>query len=212
MRTTSVRLMRVPGYVVVVLALLAGLLLPGSVATAATTSGQAGQLRGVITFDKNWDHPQRSRLTWQVFRHRDGKRQLVEKKSWRAGSGFTRRSTDACRKNDGWLPDGDYRPRLYANYWGSLIKGRAIGLGAKQCANGTWRTDLFIHTEQGDRNRQCPDRKGDQVCRWEYPRFDDYRSYGCVKMSPRDLRELVAAWRTHFDLGADSRVRVRVTR
>lgn len=204
--------MRTTGSVALALTLLATLLLQGPLAASAAQR-QAGELRGVITFDKNWDHPQRSRLTWRVFRHHDGgRRTLVEKKSWRAGSGFTRRSTNACRKNDGWLPDGHYRPRLYANYWGSLIKGRAIGLGAKQCADGTWRTDLFIHTEQGDRNRQCPDRKGDQVCRWEYPRFDDYRSWGCVKLSPGDLRELVTAWRTHFDLGADSRVRVHVRR
>lgn len=204
--------MRTTGSVALALTLLATLLLQGPLAASAAQR-PAGELRGVITFDKNWDHPQRSRLTWRVFRHHDGgRRTLVEKKSWRAGSGFTRRSTNACRKTDGWLPDGHYRPRLYANYWGSLIKGRAIGLGAKQCADGTWRTDLFIHTEQGDRNRQCPDRKGDQVCRWEYPRFDDYRSWGCVKLSPGDLRELVTAWRTHFDLGADSRVRVHVRR
>lgn len=204
--------MRTPGYVALALTLLTTLFLQGPVAATAAEAEQTGTLRGVITFDKNWDDPQRSRLTWRVYRHEGGRRTLVERKAWRAGSGFTRRSTDACRKNDGWLPDGHYRPRLYANYWGSLIKGRAIGLGAKQCANGTWRTDLFIHTEQGDRNRQCPDRKGDQVCRWEYPRIDDYRSFGCIKMSPGDLRELVAAWRTHFALGADSRVRVHVKR
>jgi hypothetical protein len=206
--------MRTPGSVALALTLLATLLLQGPLtATATAEQRQPGELRGVITFDKFWDHPQRSRLTWRVFRHHEGgRRSLVEKKSWRAGSGFTRRSTNACRKNDGWLPDGHYRPRLHANYWGSLIKGRAIGLGAKQCADGTWRTDLFIHTEQGDRNRQCPDRKGDQVCRWEYPRFDDYRSWGCIKLAPGDLRELVTAWRAHFDLGADSRVRVHVRR
>jgi hypothetical protein len=205
--------MRTLRYVDLVLMLLASahLLHAPASATSATTA-RAGQLRGVITFDKNWEHPQRSRLTWRVYRHREGTRTLVERKTWRAGSGFTRRSTDACRKNDGWLPDGHYRPRLYADYWGSLIKGRAIGLGAKQCADGTWRTDLFIHTEQGEENRQCPDRKGDQVCRWEYPRIDDYRSWGCIKLSPGDLRELVAAWRRYFDLGADGRVRVHVRR
>jgi hypothetical protein len=204
--------MRTLRYVVLVLTLLASALLHAPASATTVTSTRAGQLRGVITFDKNGEHPQRSRLTWRVYRHHEGTRTLVHRKSWRAGSGFTRRSTDACRKNDGWLPDGHYRPRLYANYWGSLIKGRAIGLGAKQCANGTWRTDLFIHTEQGDRNRQCPDRKGDQVCRWEYPRIDDYRSWGCIKLSPGDLRELASAWRRHFDLGADSRVRVHVKR
>jgi hypothetical protein len=178
---------------------------------ATTTSRRpAGALRAVITFDKFWRNPQRSRLHWRVFRVRDGSRTLVEHLSWRAGSGFTRHSTNACRRNDGWLPNGYYAPRLHANYQGSLIKGRAIFLGAKRCADGTMRTDLFIHTEQGDRNRQCPDRPGDQVCRWEYPRIDDYRSFGCVKLRPQDLEELYDAWLRRFDLGADPRVRVRV--
>jgi hypothetical protein len=208
---------------------LAGLAGPPALATAAQTHTQAGtvagaaaqaqsgaqagsQLRGVITFDKNWANPQRSRLVWRVWRLHDGRRTLVEQDAWRAGSGFTATSTNACRKNDGWLPDGGYQPRLHANYWGSLIKGRAISLGQKQCADGTMRTDLFIHTEQGDRNAQCADQPGDQVCRWEYPKINDYRSFGCIKLSPRDLRELYDAWTRHFDLGADSRVHVRVVR
>jgi hypothetical protein len=192
--------------------LLLGLgLAPQAGAARTDTGGQeVTGLRGVITFNKNWANPQRSRLVWRVWRHQDGRRTLVEQDAWRAGSGFTPHSTNACKKNDGWLPNGGYRPRLHANYWGSLIKGRAISLGAKQCANGTLRTDLFIHTEQGDRNSQCPDRAGDQVCRWEYPRINDYRSFGCIKLSPGDLKELYAAWTRHFDLGADGRVRVRV--
>jgi hypothetical protein len=200
--------MRTRRYVVLALTLLCSLLLHGPVSSAVAV--EPGVLRGVITFDKNWKDPHRSTLVWRVFRHHGGERTLVERKQWRAGSGFTKDSTNACRKNDGWLPNGGYQPRLYANYWGSLIKGRAIGLGQKRCADGTVRTDLFIHTEQGDANRQCPDRKGDQVCRWEYPRINDYRSFSCIKLSPRDLAELDAAWRRHFDLGADSRVRVRV--
>ena len=48
------------------------------------------------------------------------------------------------------------------------------------------------------------------MCRWEYPKINDYRSFGCIKLSPGDLRELYAAWTRHFDLGADGRVRVRV--
>lgn len=185
-------------------------LVPQSGLASAEETQSASQLRGVITFDKNWQNPQRSRLSWRVYRHLDGKRTLVEHDGWRAGSGFTPHSTDACKKNDGWLPNGGYRPRLHANYWGSLIKGRAISLGAKPCADGTLRTDLFIHTEQGDRNSQCADLRGDQVCRWEYPKINDYRSFGCIKLSPRDLKELYDAWTRHFALGADGRVRVRV--
>jgi hypothetical protein len=185
-------------------------LVPQAALAHAEDARTGVDLRGVITFNKNWANPQRSRLVWRVWRHQDGRRTLVEQDAWRAGSGFTPHSTNACKKNDGWLPNGGYRPRLHANYWGSLIKGRAISLGAKQCADGTLRTDLFIHTEQGDRNTQCADRPGDQVCRWEYPKINDYRSFGCIKLSPGDLRELYDAWTRHFDLGADGRVRVRV--
>ena len=187
--------------------LLAGLLVALAALTpAGAASADTQSLRATITFDKNWRDPHRSTLTWEV---RRGDR-LVERRSWRAGAGFTKRSTDACRRDDGWLPDGSYRPRLYADYWGSLIKGRAIGLGQKPCADGTVRTDLFIHTEQDARSRQCPDTRGDQACRWEHPRVNDYRSRGCIKLSPGDLRELWRAWRRHFALGYDARVSVVV--
>lgn len=197
-----------------VLSLLLGLLLVGAVpATVAPAHAESQpRLRAVITFDKNWKNPHRSELVWRLWRHTGDQRRLVERKSWRAGSGFTKTSTNSCVKNRGWLPDGGYRPRLHANYWGSLIKGRAIHLGQKACPDGTMRVDLFIHTEQGDRNRQCPDRRGDQVCRWEYPKFNDYRSYGCIKLAPGDMRELFRTWREHFSLGYDDRVRVRVVR
>ncbi len=81
-----------------------------------------------------------------------------------------------------------------SNDWhGRLIKGRAFRLDDKACPNGNVRHDLFVHTEQGARNRQCPNRRGDQVCRWEYPRYNDYKSLGCIKMSPGDLAQLVGA-------------------
>ncbi len=91
-----------------------------------------------------------------------------------------------------------------------MIKGRAIYLGQKACPNGTMRTDLFIHTEQGAGSRQCPNRPGDQVCRWEYPRIEDYRSFGCIKLSPGDLHELYDAWRRYFPLGSTPQVTVKV--
>ena len=175
-------------------------------AAASTTHREA-----VITFHKNYRNTFRSTLPWEVFRVDGDRRTSVQRLSWRAGSGYYRGSTDACRKNDGWLPDGTYRPRLVRDYGGNLIKGRAIYLGQKPCANGTMRTDLFIHTEQGGGSRQCPNRPGDQLCRWEYPRINDYRSYGCVKLSPGDLHELYDAWRRWFPLGSPPQVTVRVS-
>jgi hypothetical protein len=48
------------------------------------------------------------------------------------------------------------------------------------------------------------------VCRWEYPKINDYRSYGCIKLAPGDLRELHAAWARWFPVGSTDRVRVVV--
>ncbi len=113
-------------------------------------------------------------------------------------------------KNNGWLPDGTYQPRLVRDYGGNLIKGRAIYLGQKPCANGTMRTDLFIHTEQGAGSRQCPNRPGDQLCRWEYPRINDYRSYGCVEAVPRRparaVRRVAPLVPARLDAAGDRRV------
>ncbi len=188
----------------VLLALVAGL------AVVPAAAAQDTSRYAVITFHKNYGNTHRSTLTWQVFSVSDGKRTTVVRKEWRAGAGYFRGSTNACAKNLGWLPDGRYRPTLFGDYHGNLIKGRAIYLGQKRCANGTMRTDLFIHTEQGAGSRQCADLRGDQVCRWEYPKINDYRSYGCVKLSPGDLRELYDAWRRYFPLGSTDRVQVRV--
>ena len=188
----------------VLLALVAGLTVAPP-ATAESTYRYA-----VITFHKNYQDPFRSTLTWRVFRVSGGHRTSVQRLEWRAGAGYFRRSTDACAKNNGWLPDGSYRPRLFRDYQGSLVKGRAIYLGRKPCADGTLRTDLFIHTEQDAGSRQCPNRPGDQACRWEHPRINDYRSYGCIKLSPGDLHELYDAWRRTFPLDATPRVTVRV--
>lgn len=190
--------------VLVLLALVAGL----TVAPAATA--QDSYRYAVITFHKNYRDTFHSTLTWQVFRVSGDQRTSLVHRQWRAGSGYFRDSTNACRLNNGWLPDGTYRPTLFRDYHGNLIKGRAIYLGRKRCANGTMRTDLFIHTEQGAGSRQCADRPGDQLCRWEYPRINDYRSYGCVKLSPGDLHELYDAWRRYFPLGSPGRVSVRV--
>jgi hypothetical protein len=169
---------------------------PASQADRAASIGtSAGQVRGVITFVKNHAHPDRSELRWQLFRDVAGSWQVVDQKSWRAGSGMLgKRGRNACARNVGWLPDGSYRVKAYLNYHGRLIKGRAFGLDDKRCSNGRLRHELFIHTEQGAHNTQCRDRKGDQVCRWEFPKIDDYRSHGCIKLAPKDLADLM----THF--------------
>ena len=182
----------------------------GLVVTTPGATAAGGYRYAVITFHKNYANTFRSRLTWELFEVRGETRTRVQELSWRAGSGYFRDATNACALNRGWLPNGTYGPRLFRDYHGNLIKGHAIYLGRKACGNGTMRTDLFIHTEQDAGSRQCADRRGDQVCRWEYPRINDYRSYGCVKLSPGDLRELYAAWTRWFPVGSTDRVRVVV--
>ena len=197
-----------PRLLLTLLALVAGLTV---VPVATPSAGAEESYRyAVITFHKNYANTFRSTLTWQVFRVTGTKRTTLDRREWRAGSGYFRDSTNSCAKNRGWLPNGGYQPRLFRDYHGNLIKGRAIYLGQKRCGNGTMRTDLFIHTEQGAGSRQCADRKGDQVCRWEYPKINDYRSYGCIKLSPGDLHELYDAWRKYFPLGSTDRVRMQV--
>ena len=176
---------------------------------------RAGAVRALITFDKNWKHPFDSRVVWRVWRHRaDGSWRLLERRDWRAGSGFGGPSTTReCVRGRGWLPDGRYSFVQYDDYWGNLIKGRAFFLGSKRCRNGTMRTELFIHTETGAHNRQCRNRPGDQVCRWEWPGINDYRSAGCIKMSPRDLLALTRHYHRWFHAGVRypmRRVQVKV--
>lgn len=178
----------------------------------ATVTGQ----RAIITFTKNAADPSSSQITWQLGRPAaDGSTQVVEQLSWRAGSGMLGRAgRNECAKGRGWLPDGSYRLRFSRDYPGTLIKGRAFRLSDHRCRNGrTKRVQLFIHTEQGARNTQCRNRPGDQVCRWEFPRIDDYKSAGCIKMAPADLAELSRHFLEFYAAGVrypKSRVVVRV--
>ena len=191
------RVIRLPSVLVALVLLAASLLL------AAPAESATSPWRGVLTFDKNWQNPANSRLTWQLLqRQSDGTWKTVEKHYWRSGSGMLGRAgRNSCVNNQGWLPNGTYALRQYDNYGGNLIKGRAFRLDDKRCASGNGRSDLFIHTEQGAGNRQCADRRGDQVCRWEYPRFNDYKSAGCIKLAPGALAQLTAFYHRHFAAG-----------
>jgi hypothetical protein len=170
---------------------------------AAPADSATPPWRGVVTFDKNYASPSSSKLTWRLFqRQANGTWKVVETRSWRSGSGMLGRSgTNSCVHNKGWLPNGTYAMRQYNNYPGQKIKGRAFRLDDKACANGTRRFDLFIHTEQGPGNKQCRNRRGDQLCRWELPRYNEYKSAGCIKLAPGDLAQLVALYQRHFKAG-----------
>lgn len=211
--------------VAIALVVLAGLLAPPAHATTGSTQTRitapaaitvtAVRRRAVIVFDKNHADPSSSTLTWKVVRRgADGVWRIVERLSWRAGSGMLGTAgRNPCAKGRGWLPNGTYRLRFHRDYAGSLIKGRAFRLDDKRCANGRKRVALFIHTEQAAHNAQCPDGPGDQVCRWEFPEVNDYKSAGCIKLAPDDLAELSAHFLRFYQAGIrypKSRVVVRV--
>jgi hypothetical protein len=184
-------------------------------ATPQTLELAAVRRRAIITFDKNHDDPSSSTLTWKVVHQDDdGTWRVVEKLSWRAGSGMLGTAgRNECAKGRGWLPNGTYRLRFSRDYDGNLIKGRAFRLDDHRCRNGRWRVQLFIHSEQGAGNTQCPDLPGDQVCRWEFPQINDYKSAGCIKLAPDDLAELSQHFLRFYQAGvrySKARVVVRV--
>jgi hypothetical protein len=175
----------------------------GTPGAGGDTSARPGTLRAQITFTKNTADPWRSTITWDAARQRaDGSWKALAHDAWRAGSGLPGGSTEnPCAKGRGWLPNGTYALRQYDDYHGTLIHGRAFRLDDRRCANGTLREQLFIHTEAAAGNTQCADRPGDQVCRWEYPRINDYTSHGCIKLSPSAILALTRDYQRFFRAG-----------
>jgi hypothetical protein len=189
--------------------------LVASLLVAAPAESAPPRWRGVLTFDKNPHNQFNSRIIWRAYlRQANGSWKLMVSRSWRAGSGLPGKvGRNSCVTSKGWLPNGTYQMRQHNNYHGNVIKGRAFRLDDKACPNGKVRHQLFIHTEQGLGSKQCKDRKGDQPCRWEWPRINDYKSFGCIKMSPTDLAQLVRLYHQHFGAGVrypKSRVVLRV--
>ena len=175
--------------------------------------------RAAIVFVKNWRHQFHSRVELRVWARTGPPKARrwvrIETTSWRAGSGMEGRGgKDECRRSLGWAPDGVYSFVQHDHRRGTLINGQVFQLQAKTCRNGTLRQSLFIHTEETSDNRQCADRKGDDGCRFEVPKINDYHSWGCIKMSPTDLHALTRHFHRYFRAEVrypTSRVWVRVT-
>lgn len=169
-----------------------------------------------IRFEKNRDgSPFRSRVVWRSWTRAGASApwKLAEEASWRAGSGTGPRAKDSCAKGEGWLPNGVYGFVQHDRRDGTYIDGRVFQLEDKSCRNGTRREMLFIHSEQTVDSGQCADLPGDQRCRWEVPRWNDYRSAGCIKMAPADLAALTRRFHRYYAAGVrypTDQVRVRV--
>ncbi|MFD7661703.1 hypothetical protein [Streptomyces sp. NPDC059788] len=144
-----------------------------------------------LRFDKNQRDPSMSRL--RLVQSGTG-RVLADYRSG-SGQGGTA-GLDECAKNKGWLPDGTYQ--VLSHTTGKRggrdgINGYAIRVADKVCRDGrTQRTALFLHSEMRPDGSQGVARPGrDSPYRWDGD--VDYRSLGCVKLAPADIKHLFAA-------------------
>ncbi|MFI8504863.1 peptidoglycan-binding protein [Streptomyces sp. NPDC085524] len=141
-----------------------------------------------LEFTKNQKNPMWSKLSLV----HDGK--VV--KSYRAGSGMG--DTDECASGKGWLPNGTYKVKGHeTNRDGIAINGYAIQLEDKNCTpkpgqTPVKRTDMFIHSEMLSNGTQAIDVpfKDDDLWRWNGDM--DYKSWGCIKLAPTDIKDLFA--------------------
>lgn len=120
---------------------------------------------------------------------------ILNQAYYRGGSGD---STNECYVDHGWLPGGWYSIwGHHNNYDAAKIKGRVWQFQNKQCYNGTWRTELFIHSEETAGQGQTCGTPYDE--RWCWDNDSDYYSAGCIKISraspvPTDLGRLHDNW------------------
>ncbi|MEO7352461.1 MAG: hypothetical protein ABIR34_04070 [Marmoricola sp.] len=160
--------------------------------------------RASIVFDKFWKNPYNSRIIFRAWAKPHPRKQPrkwfpVEQVSWRAGSGLSGAAgRDECHRGMGWAPNGTYSFIQHNRRKAPLINGRVFELQPLACRNGTLRQLMFIHSEQNWNNTQCRNKSGDDGCRWEVPRVNDYRSYGCIKMAPDDLAALTRHFHRYF--------------
>lgn len=152
---------------------LAVLLASGAAAPLAQASPAAPEAATQLVFDKNKSDQTSSRLLVKK-----GNRTLA---SYRAGSGY---STNACARQQGWLPNGNYSVLGHERHKNSIIKGYAIHISNHKCKNGTLRSGLFIHSEMTPGGGQG----GSESSRWDG--VQDYKSLGCIKLRPADIKAL----------------------
>jgi hypothetical protein len=167
----------------IVLAATAALLLTAVIPLIRPQPANAVPSCAYFDFDKGTNI--NSTLTWKWY---DNFGRCLYSNSWRAGSGKT---TDPCQSFQGWLPNGWYdSPSGMRHQWqGQSIWGRVWTLQNKQCSNGTWRTELFIHTEETIQSGQsCSGNADDPQC-WDSSAApgaaagtNDFYSEGCIKV------------------------------
>ncbi|WP_411078808.1 L,D-transpeptidase family protein [Streptomyces sp. cmx-18-6] len=153
---------------------------PAEAASSFAAKGKAKSPKYYLKFVKNQKNPSDSRLHLMPV----GKKKAVA--TWRAGSGNG--STNSCKSNAGWLPNGSYKIEFHKENYNKKIKGYVIKLQDKKCSKGTKRTELFIHSEMKKNGKQGRKDGKDSPYRWEGNH--DYKSEGCIKLKPAHIKSL----------------------
>lgn len=153
--------------------------------TGHTTAQSASGNYTYLEFDKG-SNPQNSRLYFVYVQGSNPDHPHIHTLgSWRAGSGNG--SKDTCASNAGWLPNGTYSiKKYYPHHNGGAhgVNGIAWYLGDHKCHSGRWRTDLFVHSEM------LPSGKAGSSEPYRWDGNSDYKSNGCIKLKPSDIRAL----------------------
>jgi len=159
---------------------------PGAHSAAGGQRAAAGH--SYLEFVKSAD-PQNSRLRY-VYVPGSGPKRPQQRTvgSWRAGSGDGSKNT--CLSNRGWLPNGTYKVKaFYKHHNGGRhgVNGVSWYVGDHRCHSGKRRTALFVHSEMLPSGKQG----SSEPYRWDGA--GDYKSNGCIKLKPSDIRNLRAA-------------------
>jgi hypothetical protein len=167
------------------------LVLAAAVAAALTVGAAAGRAAIYFDFHKVTNTGSSLMETWQ-----DGSTgKVYAQQSWRAGSGYT---TNGCQVDAGWLPNGYYTLASHQDHYDLTIKGRVWHFDDKQCSDGTWRRELFIHSEEtADNGQLCGYPYYDERYCWDGD--GDYKSVGCIKVAhaqpyPSDIAKVDNDW------------------
>jgi hypothetical protein len=113
----------------------------------------------------------------------------------RAGSGSV---TDECAINFGWLPKGAYDVLAHDTGLDGTIAGYAWELSDHQCYDGTFRTDLLIHSEMSADGGQDGTWEPNV---WTFSDPNDYASFGCIKVSYPDALALELTYQEAEEAG-----------
>ncbi|MER5888995.1 hypothetical protein ABT160_34660 [Streptomyces sp. NPDC001941] len=168
-------------------------------ADAGTAQAAAAKSYTYLSYKKNVKDPTNSRLSLvyvQVVNPDKVRTYTVD--SWRAGSGLGGKKgsvgQNECASSRGWLPNGSYNVEFFRSNYSGRINGIVWKLSNHKCKTGkVTRTELFIHSEMKSNGKPG----STESTRWDGN--SDYKSEGCIKLKPADVREL-KGYRSNYPL------------